>query len=285
MNPEVCAALEKVEVVKSRRSLLQIDKLHFRAGEITAIIGPNGAGKSTLLKVLHGLEKPTAGTVCFRGQSLGGRDLLELRRRMAMVFQSPCLFQTTVYENIAAGLRIRKFRRSEIDPIVRRWAARFGVEPLLERQARHLSGGEAQRVALARALACGPELFLLDEPFASLDPPTREALCRELRAVIKEEGITAVVVTHVMEEVFLLADRAVMLSAGRVVQDGTPEELLARPANSEVADFVGKRRILLGRVVARTGEMVEVATPEGRFRLPAAAGGEGTFLLCLREGE
>ncbi|MBM7865173.1 ATP-binding cassette domain-containing protein [Heliobacterium gestii] len=283
--PDICAALEMVEVIKNRRSLLQIDDLQFHVGQITAVIGPNGAGKSTLLKVLHGLERPTAGTVRFRGRPLGGSDLLENRRRIAMVFQSPCLFQTTVYENIAAGLRIRGVRRSGIAPVVHRWAARFGVAHLLERQARHLSGGEAQRVALARALACGPELFLLDEPFASLDPPTRDALCRELREVIKEEGITAVIVTHVMEEVFLLADRALMLSSGRVVQDGTPEELLARPVNSEVADFVGKRRILLGRVVARTGETVVVDTPEGSFQLPVAAGGEGTFLLCLREGE
>lgn len=280
---EICASLDHIEVVKNRKTVLTVETLNFYAGEITALVGPNGAGKSTLLKVINGLETPNGGKVWFQGQIVNGRNLLHLRRRMAMVFQSPCLFQTTVYENIAAGLRIRKASEIEIKQSVYRWAERFGVEHLLERQARQLSGGESQRVALARAMACRPELFLLDEPFASLDPPTRETLCRELRAVIKEEGITAVVVTHAMEEVFLLADRTVMLHQGRVVQDGIPEDLLFRPVSEEVANFVGERRIMLGRVVGRSDGQVEIETTAGRFRMPTLSGGDGTVLVCIRE--
>ncbi|MBC9784853.1 ABC transporter ATP-binding protein [Heliobacterium chlorum] len=281
----ICASLENVELIKNRRQILQIDTLEFPSGKITALVGPNGAGKSTLLRVLHGLEQPDGGTVFFRGQAVSGRDLMAIRRRMAMVFQSPCLFQTTVYENIAAGLRFRKFPKREMDPIVRHWAQRFGVDHLLERQARQLSGGEGQRVALARALACKPELLMLDEPFASLDPPTRDALCRDLRKVIKAEGITAVIVTHMMEEVFLLADRAVMLSQGRVLQAGAPEELLDNPANDEVAQFFGGRPVIVGRVLSRGDGKVEVMTSNGRYQLPAPDSGEGTYILCLRGEE
>ncbi|MTV49288.1 ATP-binding cassette domain-containing protein [Heliobacillus mobilis] len=285
MMDSICASLENIEVIKNRRPILQIDKLDFPDGKITALVGPNGAGKSTLLKVLHGLEQPDGGTVYFRGQAVGGRDVMAIRRRMAMVFQNPCLFQTTVYENIAAGLRFRKFPKREIEPIVRHWAQRFGVEHLLDRQARQLSGGEEQRAALARALACKPELLMLDEPFASLDPPTRDSLCRDLRKVIKAEGITAVIVTHMMEEVFLLADRAVMLSQGQVLQAGAPEELLDNPVNDEVAQFFGGRPVIVGHIRSRSDGKVEVVTSKGRFQLPALAGDEGTYILCLRGEE
>ncbi|MDD2421177.1 MAG: ABC transporter ATP-binding protein [Heliobacteriaceae bacterium] len=280
---DICALMENIMVVKGGRTILQFEQLGFRHGEVSAVIGPNGAGKSTLLKVLHGLEPPSGGNVFFKGELVNGRNLLALRRRMAMVFQSPCLFQTTVYENIASGLRIRKIPKPEVDNRVRRWAERFRITGLLTRQARYLSGGEAQRVALARAMACSPELFLMDEPFASLDPPTREVLCQDLRKILKEEQITTLMVTHAMEEVFLLGDRVIMLDEGRIIQDGTVEDLLFNPVNEKVLDYVGERRIMLGRVVERLPGQAVIETKAGRLTLADTSAESGTFLVCIRD--
>ena len=246
-----------------------IDDLVIERGEVLAVIGPNGAGKSTLLKLIAQLEKPVSGTISFDG---GVRDELDIRRRLAMVFQEPLLFSTTVFDNIAYGLKVRKVDKDEIASRVHEVAAMLGVEHLLGRASSNLSGGEAQRVSLARALVLKPELLLLDEPMASLDPPTKKALIEDLREVLDRLDVTVIYVTHQRSEAVTLADRIAVMDEGRIVQVGAAQEVLNYPVNEMVADLVGAENILKGRVTgARDGvTIVEVADNEIEV-----AGGEG----------
>ena len=225
--------------------LLNLPSFAVAAGETLALLGPNGAGKSTLLLGLSGIEQPAAGELLFQGARVpAGALALAYRRRVAMVFQEPLLFDTTVFGNVAAGLRLRSLPRDEIFRRATRSLERFNVGHLADRSARTLSGGEAQRVSLARALAVAPEILLLDEPFAALDPPAREALLEDLARTLRETGTTTVFATHDRAEAQRLADRVAVLDRGRLRQIGTAEQVLRRPADSFVAAFVGVENML-----------------------------------------
>ena len=150
-------------------------------------------------------------------------SVLEYRRRLAMVFQEPLLFDTTVFNNVASGLRIRGMKRSEIDGIVAEQLERFGISHLRGRSARTLSGGEAQRASLARAFATRPEILFLDEPFASVDQPSSEALIEDLQAVLRKTGTTAILATHDRMEALRLSDRIAVMKDGRILQIGSPD--------------------------------------------------------------
>jgi tungstate transport system ATP-binding protein len=177
---------------------------------------------------------------------------------MAMVFQEPLLADTTVAANVGLGLRFRGIRGPAAAARVQRWLARFGVAGLAERPARTLSGGEAQRVALARALVLEPEVLLLDEPFASLDAPTRTALITDLGAVLRHDRVATVLVTHDRGEAQALADRVAVLMGGRVRQLGDTATVFQAPASEEVARFVGVETIVSGRVLGRDGGVTRV---------------------------
>ena len=162
-------------------SVLDISYLGVPEGKVLCLIGPNGAGKSSLLLALSCLLKSSQGEIIFRGKRVGlNYTLFDYRRKLAMVFQEPLLFDTTVFENVAAGLKIRSFKHDEVKRVVEEYLERFGIGHLASRSARKLSGGEAQRTSLARAFAIRPEIIFLDEPFSSLDPPTRESLMGDL---------------------------------------------------------------------------------------------------------
>src|SRR5262249_23522035 len=178
--------------------------------------------KSTLLRVLGLLERPETGTVTVGGRVVDARDGLAERRRMATVFQDPLLADTTAAANVALGLGFRGIRGASAERRVRGWRERFGVAALAERPARTLSGGEAQRVALARALVLEPEVLLLDEPFASLDQPSRAVLISDLGAVLRQERVATVLVTHDRGEAQALADRVAGLIGGRPQQLAAP---------------------------------------------------------------
>ena len=226
---------------------LPVFSLH--EGEILGLIGPNGAGKSTLLLCLAGLLAPQRGRLLFEGQPLGTeRELVTYRRRVTLVFQEPLLLDTTVEENIGIGLRLRGVGGAERQQRVAESAQRFGIEHLLRRSARELSGGEAQRTSLARACALKPQILLLDEPFSSLDPPTREGLMRDLGQVLKDTHCTAVLATHDLTEALHLADTLAVLRAGEVVQWGPVGEVVNHPVDEFVATFVGMETLLSGRV-------------------------------------
>lgn len=238
--PETVAekAIEVKDLVlrRGRREILNLPRFAVKKGEILAIIGPNGAGKTSLLQVLALLERPTAGTLYFFGQKVDfGKNLLPWRREVTMLFQDPLLLEGTVYQNVALGLSFRGLRKEDIERRVWRWLEQFDVDHLAERPARDLSGGEAQRVALARALALEPKVLLLDEPFSSLDYPTRVKLLEELAGVLARTGTTAVLVSHDYTEVLALAHRLVVLLAGRLEQEGRPTEIIKHPANERVA--------------------------------------------------
>ena len=243
-------------------------------GEVVAMLGPNGAGKSTLLRALAGLQ-PMTGSV-----SLAARDVTGLppqRRRIGVVFQDHRLFpHLSALENVAFGLRSSGTRAAAARTAARPWFARLGLDGLEDRRPGQLSGGQAQRVALARALATSPDLLLLDEPLSALDVEVRGEVRQVLRAALTAFGGPALLVTHDALEALTLADRLVVLEAGRVVQAGTPAELTARPATPYVARLVGRnlwRGTLRGGVLAVEGG--------GEIRC-GAAGVDGPALASAR---
>jgi tungstate transport system ATP-binding protein len=219
--------------------VLDISALRVNAGEILALIGPNGAGKSTLLRVLGLLQRPTSGEVRFKGAGIDfRRSTLAWRRRMVTIFQEPLLCSTTVFRNVALGLKLRGVARQAIPARVQAWLQRLDILPLANRHVKTLSGGEAQRVNLARAFVLEPEAFLLDEPFTSLDPPTRRDLVQNLHQLLRETGVTTVFVTHNLTEAMSLADRVAVMLGGRIAQLDTPERVFSAPATDAVAAFV-----------------------------------------------
>ena len=225
-------------IQRNGRDALRIDSLDIKRGETLAVVGPNGAGKSTLLLALARLLKPTAGDVIFNGSQLAKLGDLEYRRRISFVFQDPLLLDMTVEQNIALGLRFRNTPTEEIHRRVWRWIKHLGIESLAKRRASQLSGGEAQRVSLARAFVLEPELLLLDEPFASLDPPTRAKLLEDLSALLAEDHRTAVFVTHNLNEAAKLSHQIAVIINGVLRQVGTAKQIKTRPADETVKAFL-----------------------------------------------
>lgn len=281
-GPVILEARE-LQVVRSGATILKVEDLSVHEGEILSIIGPNGAGKTTLLQALSALIRVNGGEVMFRGKRIGDDYApLEYRRHLSMVFQESLLFNTTVFENVAAGLRIRGMRGPDIRRSVELQLERFGIGHLKGRSARTLSGGEAQRTSLARAFATNPEILFLDEPFVSLDPPTREALASDLYQVLRMTGTTTLMATHDRMDALRLSDRIAVMNNGKIHQIGRSTEVMNRPANEFVASFVGTETVLRGRVrdVRGTSLMVEV---NGVFVevVGSARTGE-TVILCIR---
>lgn len=280
---EIVLRAEDLIVRLGRRTVLDIAGLEVRRGEVLAIMGPNGSGKSTLLLTLALLLPPTAGRLWFDGQPVDRRsDLVEWRRRMAMVFQAPLLLDMTVGDNVALGLRLRGVGNDEIERRVAFWLDRFGIQGLSRRPARALSGGEAQRASLARAFALSPEVLFLDEPFSALDAPTRAAIVDDLVQVLHETGATTVFVTHDRDEALALGDRLGVLFEGHLLQLDTPENVFAAPADERVASLVGVETIVPGRVVMQDGGLACIQA--GRYQVEAvselAVGRQ--VLVCLR---
>lgn len=241
-----------LQVIRGGSLILNVPALTVADGEILSVIGPNGAGKSTLLQTLAALIKPSRGEVLFRGRKIGAElPLLAYRRKLAMILQEPLLFDTTVFNNVASGLKLRGMKRREYEPIVARCLERFGIAPLQDRSARSLSGGEARRTSIARAFATDPEVLLLDEPFSALDPIIREALMEDLEQVLRETRITTVFVTHDRQEALRLSSRLGVMMAGEILQTGAPEEIMSRPGNEFVASLVGVETVLTAEVVRR----------------------------------
>jgi multiple sugar transport system ATP-binding protein len=208
------------------------------AGEFVVLVGPSGCGKSTLLRAVAGLEEISDGSI-----SLGGREIGHLAprdRNIAMVFQSYALYPyLTVYENIAFGLRARKFSEDHIDRQVK-WAAEvLDIGPYLERFPRELSGGQRQRVAIGRAIVRDADLYLFDEPLSNLDAKLRDGMREEIKKLHGALGKTFIYVTHDQIEAMTLAERIVLLRDGVIEQAGAPLDLFERPDNSYVAGFLG----------------------------------------------
>lgn len=249
---EIILQANNLRVSRGGVTILDIPELMVRQGEVLSLIGPNGAGKTTLLQNICHLHKRFYGEVLFRGKIIG-KDyaISDYRKRVAMVFQEPLLFDTTVFKNVASGLKFRGVDKNEIERRVGENLERFGIAHLRDRSARTLSGGEAQRTSLARAFAIKPEILFLDEPFASLDPPTREGLTHDLEKILMESQITTIFATHDINEALRLSHRIAFMRNGRIEQLGTPAELVNHPVNEFVASFVGVETILTGNVIGR----------------------------------
>lgn len=273
-----------LSVLYAGQRILDVPRVEAQAGEILAVIGPNGAGKSTLLRVLGLLEAPRAGEVRFQGRPVpwGSPDLLTVRRHFATVFQEPLLCDATVESNVALPLRLRRRPAGEVTAQLATWLDRLGIAHLAGRGARSLSGGEAQRVSLARAFAVRPDVLLLDEPFAALDPPTRDELLTLLQGLLRQEGVTTIFITHDRQEALRLGDRIAVMMGGRIHQVGAPSAVFGRPVTEEIARFVGVETILSGRVISEQGGLLTVEANGMKIKALGTAGIGERVLVCLR---
>ncbi len=231
--------IQNLLVQRGGKTVLEVQQLNIQRGHVLAVIGPNGAGKSSLLLALARLLKPRQGEIHFNGIPAVVESDLTYRRRIGLVMQDPLLFDTTVYENVATGLRFRGIPKSEIERRVTLWLERMGIANLQKRRANELSGGEAQRVSLARAFVLEPELLLLDEPFSALDSPTRSRLIDDLQRILPQTSATTVFITHDLAEARRLGHQIAVLLGGRIRQVGPPEHVFNAPADDEVAKFLG----------------------------------------------
>ncbi|MET7246240.1 sn-glycerol-3-phosphate ABC transporter ATP-binding protein UgpC [Methylobacterium sp. EM32] len=267
-------------IVKRYGDHTVVEGVGFRAekGEFIVFVGPSGCGKSTLLRMIAGLEEITAGTL-----AIDGREVTHVEpaaRQVAMVFQSYALYpHMSVFENMAFGLQMAKMPADEIRRRVEEAAAILQIGPLLQRKPRQLSGGQRQRVAIGRAIVRHPKLFLFDEPLSNLDAELRTQMRIEIARLHQKLGVTMVYVTHDQIEAMTLADRIVVLRAGRIEQVGTPSELYDAPVNTFVAGFIGSPRMnfLPATVTEAAGGRLTLAHPSfvgGHLTAPRRGGTE-----------
>lgn len=287
MNVSPLLRVQNLLVEVRGRTLLAIPLLEIYSGEVLAIIGPNGAGKSTLLQSLACLRSPTSGSLQFAGQTIDLYDPpLTFRRRLAVVFQEPLLFDATVFENVASGLKLRGVARTTIRERVTSWLDRLGVAHLAQRQARTLSGGEAQRTSLARAFVLEPDLLFLDEPFSALDSLTRETLTETFHRLQRQMQVATLFVTHDRLEALRLGDRVAVMDRGEIVQIGATEEVFSQPINEKVASFVGIETILRGHIESQSEGFAEVRVGTGGRIAAASPLPEGSMVtVCIRPEE
>jgi ABC-type Fe3+/spermidine/putrescine transport system ATPase subunit len=240
-------AVRDLHVAYGGTRVLHGVSLDFTPGSFTALLGSSGCGKTTLLRSLSGFVPVESGSII-----VGGKDVASLppeKRGMAMVFQSYALWpHMTVLQNIGYGLKLRGATKAEIAAKVAAMLEFLGLAGYENRKVTALSGGQRQRVALGRALAIDPGILLLDEPLSNLDAKIRMTMRHEIRAIQQRLGLTAVHVTHDREEAMTMADRLVIMQAGRIAQVGTPEEVYDRPATAFVANFMGAENVLPLRV-------------------------------------
>lgn len=236
----------------SGREILKNINISIDKGEALALIGPTGAGKTTLLRLIDLLDMPTSGRIYFDGIDVteSRRIRLEARRRMAFVLQKPVVFNTSVYDNIACGLKWRQAGKNSIREKVSNILEMVNLSVDRNRNARTLSGGEAQRVAIARALAIEPEVLLLDEPTANLDPISTSRIEELISHIIHQYDTTIIMATHDLSQGQRLADRIGVLLNGEILQTGESSEIFNFPRNREVAEFVGVENIIDGVIIA-----------------------------------
>ena len=272
--------------------------LEVGAGETVAILGPSGCGKTSLLRAIAGLQALDAGRISWNGDDLA--RVPAHRRQFGLMFQEYALFpHRDVAGNVAFGLRMARLERGERDRRVDEVLELVGMRALRDRRVAQLSGGEQQRVALARALAVEPRLLMLDEPLGALDRPWRERLLAEFRALLDGGGLPAIYVTHDHQEAFALADRIVVMRAGRVVQAGPPADVWRRPADVWTAAFLGFGPAIAARLTAdgvetpwglvrvdeRGDAPVQVVLRPDALRLDPSGTQRGKVVRCSFEGD
>jgi sn-glycerol 3-phosphate transport system ATP-binding protein len=250
-------------------------------GEFIVILGPSGCGKSTLLRIVAGLETQTGGNVEIGGKVVN--DIEPKDRNIAMVFQNYALYpHMSVYDNMAYGLRVRGMAKAEIDVRVRKAAGILNLLELLDRKPRQLSGGQRQRVAMGRAIVREPAVFLFDEPLSNLDAKLRVQMRIEIKRLHQTIKTTSIYVTHDQVEAMTLADRLIVMNAGRAEQIGTPMEIYARPATVYVAGFIGSPAMNM-LPAKRTTDGKAIELPGGaKLNLAQPLPGSGDILIGIR---
>lgn len=261
------AGLEVSQASKSFGDVAVLRDIDFKIGdgEFLVIVGPSGCGKSTLLRSIAGLEELNAGSIIIGDKRVD--DLAPAERGIAMVFQSYALYpHMSLYENMAFALRLAKRPQAEIDEAVHNAAEILGIRHLLDRKPSALSGGQRQRVAIGRAIVRKPQIFLFDEPLSNLDAALRVKMRYEFASLHKELATTTVYVTHDQVEAMTLADRILVLQAGKVEQFGSPAELYDHPANQFVAGFIGspKMNFLPGKLIEAAADHALVELKNGQ---------------------
>ncbi|MBN1161921.1 MAG: ABC transporter ATP-binding protein [Dehalococcoidales bacterium] len=266
------------------RDILKNVNLAVEKGETHALIGPTGAGKTTFLRLIDMLDMPGTGKIFINGVAVSHseKSRLEIRRRMAFVLQKPVVFNLSVYDNVAYGLKWRGLKKHVIREKVNDILETVELVKYSKRNARTLSGGEMQRVAIARAIATGPEILLLDEPSANLDPVSAAKIEDLISGIIKQNAITVLMSTHDMEQGQRLADRISVLIDGEIVQTGNAREVFTSPKNREVAEFVGMENIIDGEVISNEGNMAAISVYGKTIEAITEHGVDEKVSVCIR---
>lgn len=266
------------------RAILDGVSLEIRKGEIFTLIGPSGSGKTTLLRLLDLLDMPTAGTITIDNSRIDGHpeERFRVRRKMAMVFQKPTVLNTTVEENVAAGLKFRKVPRGEIGEQVRAALDLVGLSHLAGRRAISLSGGEMQRLAIARAIVTKPDILFLDEPTANLDPANAEMIEDLILRINRKFRTTMVLSTHDMIQGQRLAHRIGVVMDGHLVQTGDLNMIFYHPVNRAIASFVGIEPIRGGIVENSEDNLATIAVGRVRFQAVTEEKPGSKVCLCIR---
>ncbi|EEF61915.1 sulfate/molybdate ABC transporter ATP-binding protein [Pedosphaera parvula] len=255
-------SIELKNVSKEFGEVAAVKNVNFsvREGELMALLGPSGGGKTTVLRMIAGLEVPTGGDILIRGERVN--NISVQKRNIGFVFQNYALFKNmTVFKNIAFGLKIKKWKKTDIEARVAELLTLLGLAGLEKRYPHQLSGGQRQRVAIARALAPKPSVLLLDEPFGAVDAKIRQELREWLVHLHKDLNVTTLFVTHDQEEAMEVSDRIVIFSRGHLEQIGAPREVYDHPVNEFVARFIGVMNVMELQVRDGIGRINEMEFP------------------------
>ncbi len=263
--------------------------LRVQEGKFLSLLGPSGCGKTTTLRMIAGLEQPNDGRIIVDGRTLSDSRTVTApeRRGMGMVFQSYAIWpHLTVWDNVAYGLKLKRHSREGVGQRVVALLELVGLPQYAQRYPSQLSGGQQQRVALARALATEPSILLLDEPLSNLDALLRENMRFEIRRLQQRLGITTIYVTHAQDEALAVSDEVVVMSEGRILQQGSPEVVYSRPSTKFVAGFIGLANLLEATVVGRDASSHILELADATRVQAAAADGAATLgeklLLMIR---
>ncbi len=256
--------------------------LNIQPGEFISLLGPSGCGKTTLLRIISGFLKPSAGQIGIDGQNV--TTLSPNQRGVGIVFQNYALFpHMSVWNNVAYGLRAKRLSNVNVNTKVGEMLDLVQLGHLAKRYPSELSGGQQQRVAIARALAVGPKLMLLDEPFSALDKNLRLDMQIEIRRLLRDQGVTAILVTHDQEEAMSMSDRIAVMSQGEIHQFASPNQIYDQPETLFVTTFVGTCNLLPAKVVGRDGTDYLVQVAGGRLLVSSpSASPEEDLLLAIR---